>query len=304
MIPELASNFLFATTVAVNKSILVNLSPLFWVSIRTLAAGIPMFLFILLFRRSFTWTQFRKDLLLLLAISFFTKFLASFLKAYSLKHMVSSKQTLIGCLDPFVAAIFAYFLFGDRLTKMQIVGMFISFGGIVFLLVATAPFEEIAASWGIISLPEIAAFASMIASRYGWLLARNLMCSNRYTSLEMTSINMFLSGLWGISFSYALGICDFCSVPPSGEFWLVFSYAVIIGNIIGYTIYAQFLKMYPVTHLALYGLSYPVFVHLLGPFILHEPLSPVFFIAFGLVFLGIFIFTRQQKAAAKSPVSQ
>lgn len=299
----IAGYYIFASAISVNKFILNTLSPLFFVGIRTLASGLLMGIFTFFIARKFSFSDLKRDLPRLLLISFFTTFLSSALKAYSLKHMISSKQTLIGSLDPFVAALFAFFLFGERLTRLQIVGMFVSFSGIVFLLVATAPFEEVASSWGIVSLPEIAAFASMVVNRYGWILAQGLLRTKRYTPLEFNSINMILAGILGLSAAYLLGMCDFCTMPPTGEFWIVFSYTVIIGNIAGYTIYAKFLKDYSVTLLSLCGLSLPLFVHLLGPFILHEPLSPVFFVALAIVFTGMFIFTRQhtKKSSATKP---
>lgn len=299
----LAGYFIFASAISVNKFILYTLSPVFFVGIRTLASGLIMGVYTIILARKFTWQNFKKDLPRLLMISVFTSFLPSILKAYSLKNMISSKQTLLGSLDPFVAAIFAYFLLGEKINSRQLLGMIISFSGIVYLLTSTSPLEEIAGTWGILSLPELAALGSMVLSRYGWILAQGVLRTHRYTPFEFNSINMIFAGIYGVTTSYLIGTCDFCSIPPTKDFWIVFSYTVIIGNIAGYTIYAWLLKNNPVTLISLCGLSLPLFVHLLGPVILNEPLSLNFFISLGLVFIGMLIFIKKRTTDFKKAIS-
>jgi drug/metabolite transporter (DMT)-like permease len=106
---------------------------------------------------------------------------------------------------------------------------------------------------------------------------------------------MIVSGLYALLGTYILGICDFCTIPFTSGFASLFAYSVFFGEIAGYTIYGNLLKKYNITILSLAGLSIPLFVHLLGPFILGEPLSPVFFIALGLVSCGMYIFYRHGK---------
>lgn len=295
----LAAYFLFASAISVNKFLLGTLSFIFFVAIRTLVAGILMTGYTFIKTRHFPFENLKKDIWLLLLISVFTNFLPSLLKAYGLQNLTSSKSTLLGSLDPFVTAIFAYCMFGERLTKNKLAGMLVAFSGILVLLFTTSPAEEIAGTWGIISLPEIAALMSMVLSRYGWIMAQKLLLSNRYTPLQFNGINMLIGGCYALGTSIAMGTCDFCTMPPTASFWVAFSYTVFIGQIAGYTVYAHLLKRYSVTLISLCGLAVPLYVHLLGPFIVGEKISLVFFIALGLVFAGTYIFTRQPQYVLK-----
>lgn len=287
---------LFASALSVNKLILFSLSTWFFVAIRRLTAGIILFSYITITSKSerLKLRYIQKDILVILYISILTMFVPSILKAYSFQNLVSSKAALLGSLDPFVTAFYAYLLWQEKLTTKQIVGMLVAFAGVIVLMSSTNPIEMAAGEWGIISLPELAMIGSLIISRYGWILARDMLKTERYSSSELNSLIMIVSGLYALLAAYLLGICDFCTIPLTSGFAVLFAYSVFFGEIAGYTVYGNLLKKYNITLLSLAGLTIPLFVHLLGPLILGEPLSPVFFVALGLVACGMYIFYRDQ----------
>ena len=287
---------LFASALSVNKLILFSLSTWLFVAIRRLAAGIILFSYITITSKSerLKLRYIQKDLLTILYISILTMFVPSILKAYSFQNLVSSKAALLGSLDPFVTAFYAYLLWKEKLTLQQIVGMVVAFAGVIVLMTSTNPLEMAAGEWGIISLPELAMIGSLIISRYGWILAREMLKTERYSSSELNSLIMIVSGLYALVATYLLGICDFCTIPLTSTFAALFAYSVFFGEIAGYTVYGNLLKNYNITLLSLAGLTIPLFVHLLGPLILGEPLSSVFFVALGLVACGMYIFYRDQ----------
>lgn len=289
---------LFASALSVNKLILFSLSTWFFVALRRLSAGIILFTYITITSKSerLKLRYISKDIFTILYISILTMFIPSLLKAYSFQNLVSSKAALLGSLDPFVTAFYAYILWHEKITKNQIMGMLIAFAGVVVLISSTSPAELSAGEWGIVSLPELAMIGSLLISRYGWILARDLLKTDRYTSSEFNSLLMIVSGLYALVGTYLLGICDFCTIPPTAQFAALFTYSVFFGEIAGYTIYGNLLKKYNITLLSLSGLSIPLFVHLYGPILLGEPLSPLFFVALGLVWAGMYIFYRSKPA--------
>jgi len=281
---------LFAAAITTNKLLLTFLSPAFFVAMRHISAGLLLFLIVVWRSKRLRFGYLKKDILIILTIAFCTTFIPSFLKAYSLQHMVSSKSALIGALDPFVTAVYAYFLWAEKLTITKLIGMIVGFSGIVILLVTTSPLEEIAGSWGIISLPELTAFLSMAVSRYGWIMARNLLRSDRYKPGELNSMLMMIGGTYSLILAFSLTIPFTFVTPLPSKFYWIFLFSVIVGNMIGYTIYTSFLKKYNLTLISLCGLSVPLFVHLYGPIVLGEKLSLTFFISLAIVFTGMFIF--------------
>ena len=50
-------------------------------------------------------------------------------------------------------------------------------------------------------------------------------------------------------------------------------YTIVIGNVIGYTMYAHFLKRHTATFVSLAGFSVPLYVYLFSNILLGEPLS-------------------------------
>lgn len=292
IIPLLGYYALFASALSINKLLLSSLSIWFFVALRRLVAGIMLFCYNVRTSPRLRFGHLRHDLGLIAGISVLTMFIPSILKAYGFQKLLSSKAALLGSLDPFITALYAYLLWGEQLTRTKLLGMLVAMSGIVILFVTTTPTEQVACACWSVSLPECAMILSLIISRYGWILARNLLRTNRYSSSEFNSLLMIISGFYALCASYLLGYCDFCSIPPTFNFALLFSYSVLIGEIAGYTIYGNLLKHHNIIFVSLAGLSIPLFVHLMGPLILGEPLSLLFFIELGLVFTGMYIFYR------------
>lgn len=294
MIIEILSGYaLFASAMSLNKLVLAWLAPAFFVGIRRITSGLILFSYKAWKSPRLRFCHIRSDLLMIIAISLMTMCIPSILKAYGFKYLVSSKAALIGSFDPFITALYAYFLWNEKLTIKKILGMLIAFSGILFLITSSAPIEETLGSWWIFSLPELAIFCAMAISRLGWILARTMLKSERYTPSELNSINMIISGSIALAGTYISGVCDFCTIPPTYSFIALFSYAVLIGDITCYNIYGYLLKKYNITFLSLCGLSIPLFVHLYGPFIHGEPITLHFFIALAFVASGTYIFYRE-----------
>lgn len=289
MIEIFAGFALFASAITSNKLLLSQLSPTFFVALRMLCAGSLIFL-INWIRHGVHVPKITKYIFPIFLIGALTTFIPSILKAYALKNMISSKTALIGSLDPFVTAIYAYFLWAERLSIKKIIGMIIGFSGIAILLISTSPLEEFLGSWMFISLPELAAFVSMVISRYGWIRARDILKQEQFSPSELNSFIMLIGGTYALISAYFSGTCDWCSIPTTFSFWGLFGYTVIVGNIAGYTIYAYLLKKHNMTLVSFCGLSVSLFVHLYGPLILGESLSSIFFISLAVVAFGMYLF--------------
>ena len=287
---------LFASALSINKFILQSyLSLWFFVAIRRLTAGCLLFGYNFFHSSRLHPRYIKKDLFKIFGISIMTMFIPSLLKAYSFKYLISSKAALLGSLDPFVTALYAYLLWDEKLSFSKLIGMSISFFGIFVLLLWTSPAESLMGGIGIFSWPELAMVASLIISRYGWILARNVLKTERYSSSELNSMIMIFSGLFALLGAALMGKCDFRSIPMTFDFIALFGYSVIFGEMVGYTIYGNLLKTHNLVYLSLAGLSVPLFVYLLGPFLLGEPLSLVFFLTFILFATGMYIFYWDEK---------
>ena len=221
----------------------------------------------------------------LLFVCVCTNFIPAILKAYALKSLISSEAVLIGSLDPFVTAIYVYFLFGDRLSMRQFLGICIGFMSILLLISAKHPILGFN-----ISLPVLCALGAVVIGRYGWILTQKLLKKDRYKPAEINGISMLGSGVFALMTSFFMGdkmAFDVCFNQTNIGFML---YTIIIGNIVSYTMVAYFLKHHPVTLVSFLGFSVPIFAHFYGWMFLQEPLSWQFFIAVMCASLGFILY--------------
>lgn len=290
---------IFASATTINKLILFQLPPLFFVGVRMISSALILLSYHAWKSSRFRLCTIKYDLKAILLISALTTFIPSILKAFALKNLNSSVATLIASLDPFVTAIYAYFLWKETINWRQLIGMIIAFLGVTFLIVSTAPIKNFAHTFLWISIPEIAAFVSMVIGRYGWILAQKVLHAERYTPSELNALLMFCGGSYALLSSALLENFSISAFPHNTKFFAIFAYSVTVANILGYNIFGWLLKKYPITFISLGGISVPLFVHLYGPVILGEPLSISFFGALALVALGTSIFVYNTKKKTK-----
>lgn len=303
---------LLASGITVNKIILASLSPAFFVATRMLLAGIIILIYCK-FNRSekIKWVYIKQDFLTIrfkgldylklptiIIVSLFTTFIPSVLKSYALKNMLSSKVTLLGSIDPFITAVYAYFLLNEKLTLNKLLGMIVAIIGISILVISTSNTEIGMQAWGVLSYPEIATLLSVSISRYGWMIVQKLLKQNRYSPLELNGLTMTISGFVALIFSLNQETLPSLSVFNL-KLILQIIYTVFIGNILAYWLYAKILKDHSSTLIALAGFSVPLFVYAYALTFLNESWSNIFVISAGITLLGMIIFYREDLKTKK-----
>jgi drug/metabolite transporter (DMT)-like permease len=290
-----------ASAITVNKLLLVNLPPIFFVGIRMLLAGLILFIVLRIKKQRIPWGLVRTDALILSGIIIWAS-APPLLKAYALKYLPSAKAAYFGALDPFITSIYAYFLFSEKITLRQIIGIAIGVGGACVILMPGGSFEPWHA-FSFFSYPELAALGAVALGRLGWLLAQKILRQGKYSPLQLNAMTMLCCGVLSLGISgivdrgfFSTIVHDPSQLPLLG-WWYVFllGYTVIVGNVVSITYYATLLKKYPATLLSLAGFSVPLFVAIYGYFFLHEPLSTSFFISCLLTFTGLIIFSSGKK---------
>ncbi len=287
-----------------------------------LGAGIILFSYYYHRTHRLKFSYFKHDLLILLGISLLTMLIPAMFKAYALKNMLTSKAAFLASLDPFVTALLSYFFWSERLTKKKIIGIILGFSGTSILLFSSSPSEGALMAWSVFSYPEIAAFLSMTIGRIGWMFVQQLLRKERYTAGELNGLLMSISGalafivpflwaalvvFWGIlpfvngyvphyTFADAQEFLHLTITPKTNLFWIGYAivHTIIVGNVFGYTMYANFLKHHTATFVSLAGFSVPLFVYLFSNILLGEPLSMNFLYASCVTFVGLLIFYQDE----------
>lgn len=284
---------LLASAITVNKLILAILPPILAVAVRMLVAGVIIISYCL-FKKSerIKLSYLKQDLVVILGVALLTTSVPSLLKSYALKNMLSSKVTLLGSIDPFVTAVYSYFLFNEKLTLNKLWGIIIAVIGLSILVASTTNTEIGVASFGILSYPEIATFLSVAISRYGWMIVQMLLKRERYSPLELNGVTMTITGI--VATISSLTQETLPSITQI-DFRLVclILYTIFVGNILAYRLYGKILKEHSSTLIALSGFSVPIFVYFYGLIFLGEQWSNIFVISAIITLIGLLIFYKE-----------
>ncbi|OGB97556.1 hypothetical protein A3F06_03430 [candidate division TM6 bacterium RIFCSPHIGHO2_12_FULL_36_22] len=284
-----------ASGITANKMILRDLPAIFFVGIRMIPAGLILLTYILIKTNLKSFLTKIKDYSGWLAIAtFFTTFFPALCKAYALKHTLSSKVALIGSLDPFITAIYVYFIFGEKLTRNKLFGILLGFTGSIILVYYHSGQTQNIEFFGFLSLAELAAFGSVALSRFGWIYVQKLLRTKQFTPMEVTAVTMLIGGILALFTAIVLGEGTHATLQLTPTIIMLLIYTICIGNVIGYNLYARLLKHYSSTFVALSGFSLPFFVYLYGWLIIGEPLYISFFISAAITFLGLLVFYKDE----------
>lgn len=312
MIELLLTYALLASGITTNKVLLYTFSPIFFVGLRMLCAGGILGLYLLSTKHhKFTLSTLKNTWKQVLIATLATTFIPALCKSYALQLMPSSKAAFFGTLDPFVTALYAALLWGEKLTKQQFLGILIGFAGAWVLLLSHTCLEDQLRALSFISYPELAALAAVVIGRYGWITVQQLLKQQYYTPVQINTLTMLGSGVLSLSTSFllehnlfkqnmptlsTLARCPF-SLPVSDSSFSVtlalFMYTVVIGNVISLTLYAHVLRKYSAVFIALSSFSVPLFVSLYGWLFLGETLSWYFICSCILTFIGLVVFYAQ-----------
>ncbi len=315
---------LLATSTVANKYALAVLPLSLMVGLRMFGAGIILLAYYRKKTHRLKFEYFKHDLGILLLVSLLTMLIPALFKAYALKNMLASKSAFIASLDPFVTALYSYLLWKEHLTYKKIIGIILGFSGTLILLFSTTKgAEQNLMAWSIFSYPEIAAFLAMAIGRMGWMIVQQLLKKERYSAGELNGLLMTSSGVMAFSpilfetlmliLSYIPGIGPLITQAQLYDthnflhlnmncavnyYLIIFAvlYTIVLGNVIGYTMYASFLRHHSATFVALAGFSVPLYVYLFSNLLLGEPLSINFLYASAITFVGLLIFYQDEIA--------
>lgn len=286
---------LFSTSFSVGKILLNYTSPIFLVGVRMTLAGALLLTYQYLFSTNCISIK-RKQIWLYAQIIFVGIYAAYIFRFFGLKYISSSKTAFIFNSSPFFTALYSYIFFKDKMTRKQWVGLIIGFLGLIPILLTSSPIEQ---EWGeflYISWPEIAILIGVALHSYSWIVVRKLVRDKEHTPLIVNGITMFGGGLLALLTTpfidgFAPIIKPFENIVPFVG-WLMF--VVIVSNIICYNLYGYLLKKYSPTFLSFSGFQVPIFAALYGWGFLHEKITWHFYASCLIVFIGLYLFYKDE----------
>jgi drug/metabolite transporter (DMT)-like permease len=282
---------LCASTFTICKAILNHGKPLFFIGVRMAVAGILILLYSYWKERTFFVIQ-KKDRWLFVKIILFHVYFAYILDLWSLQYITSAKSSFLYNLSPFIAALFSYFYFSEKMTFKKYVGLGIGFCGFLPELFFNTSAMQPISFW--LSLPELVLLAAVISGVYGWITVRKLVKNGDYSPLVVNGIGMVGGGLLALITSW---LVEGWQVNPVFNLWPFIGLTlliIVVGNILFYNFYGYLLTRYTATFLSFAGFTTPLFAALFGWLFLGESVSWTFFLSILIVCIGLYIFYQEE----------
>lgn len=280
---------LCASTFTICKALLEYAKPFFSIGIRMLVAGGILLAYSYWKNRS-VFTIQKKDRWLFVQIIVFHVYFSYILDLWSLQYITSSKSSLLYNLSPFLAALFSYFYFSEKMTLKKWLGLLIGFSGFLPEML----FKGAGPTGYYLSFPEIILLGAVISGVYGWITLRKLVKDGLYSPMMVNGVGMVGGGILALITSFFV---EGWSVSPVSSLWpfiQLMTLIIIIGNLLFYNFYGYLLTRYTATFLSFAGFTTPLFAALFGWFFLGESVEWPFFISIFVVFIGLYIFYQEE----------
>ncbi|HQW57745.1 MAG TPA: DMT family transporter [Gammaproteobacteria bacterium] len=288
---------LFASLFGLSKDTLNYSEPFFLIGSRMLFAGLLLLTHQFFYNRKAFQIKF-SHLKSLLLLSFFCIYLTNAAEIWGIQHMVSAKACLIYSLSPFIAAVVAYIVLKETLSKKKWIGLLIGFTGLIPIFMTQSTSEVTSNETGFFSLANVAVLVAVfgtICSVYGWTLLKKVVSEYNYTPLMANGISMTIGGTMALMHSYVTGEAwNPIPVTDFGPFLQNSLLMCLISNIVCYNLYGHLLKRYTATFMSFAGLITPFFASFFGWYFLGETITWHYFASIIVFSIGLTIFYQEE----------
>lgn len=283
---------LCASTFTICKALLDYVKPFFFIGIRMLVAGGLLLAYSYWKNRS-VFSIAKKDRWLFAQIILFHVYFAYILDLWSLQYITSSKSSFLYNLSPFLAALFSYFYFSEKMTIKKWIGLLIGFSGFLPEMLLKGTSASLNDSF-FLSIPELVLLGAVTSGVYGWITLRKLVKDGEYSPTMVNGIGMVGGGILALVTSFFV---EGWAVSPIFEFWpfvKLTALIIVVGNILFYNFYGFLLRRYTATFLSFAGFTTPLFAALFGWLFLGELVNWTFFLSIFVVCIGLYIFYQEE----------
>ncbi len=233
------------------------------------------------------------------------------LRAWGLNYTSSTKAAFMFTLTPFFTALFSYMLHRERLSYQKSIGLMLGFLGMMPTLLTGSTHENLAGSFGLFSLPELALLGAVACFGYNFIALKTLVTKRNCPPEVANAVTMLLGGI--ISLNLALLVepiwifehPTWTLVNPiwifkdSAMFWVFLVLQIVISNIICANLQASLLKTYSSTFMAFASFLVPICASFFGWFFLQEEVRYQYLISLAIVMIGLVMFYFDEITSTK-----
>lgn len=286
---------LTSTIFPIGRAVIPIAQPIFFTAVRMVLAGIILLGYHFC-RFGMVPFNLKRTIAPLIIFTITGVYITNVAEFWALQFIPAAKASFFYSLAPFCAALFSYIIFQERMTLKKLYGMAIGLAGFGIMLFNNAPGEQNVASIGFISWGEAALIVAAVSTAYGWIVMRQKIL-DKMSAVQAIGLSMLGGGL--LCFINSFFTEDWSPLPFKTPlnipgFILTMSIAVICSSVLGYVLYTFLLHTYTATLLSFTSFIEPLSAAFLSWIFLGETITWYFVISALLVFLGLFLFYREE----------
>ena len=277
--------FLWGFSYIWSKIVFDYYTPLSTVFFRLLISFVTLFIIILISNR---WEKIRKeDRWLFLVSAFFNPFLYFIFESYGLNKVSASVSAFIIATIPVFTPFFAYKIFGEKVSVLNIVGLIISFIGIM-LVIFNVDFSMRSSPIGI-GLLFLAVFAAVV---YVIFLKK---LSAKYKPYTIIAWQNMLGTIYFLPLFLYFDASEILSVKPDTNAILSLLALGVFASSFAYTLFTFVIKNIGISKGNFYANLIPVFAAIASYFILDEKFTTVKIAGMIVIILGVTLSEIEKK---------
>lgn len=219
--------------------------------------------------------------------TFFGVIVPAITRVWALQYLPAVKIALLFNVTPFFSALFAYYLFKERLSFLQVLGLVTGFSGLVPLVLVRHA-GSVAQLLRPITIPDFILLIAVICFSYSLFIMQKLVRARACSPLLANGLSMFLGGIF--SYNLAFTVEPVWLKGDMGIFLSLLALNIILSNVICAHLQASMLKYYSSTTMTFTSLLTPLFAAFYGYSLFGEQVSMNMLIAAALILTGLMFY--------------
>ena len=270
---------IWGLTFVFSEQVLQVYSPITTISIRFFLASLFMFAFVTLAKKLQKFE--RGDWRLMIFAAFCEPFLYFICESYGIVYSSASFAAIMIALIPLITPLAVWLIFGIRSRWTIFLGLFISFGGILYMVLDNN-FELTVDIRGILFL----SMAVLSAVCYTLCI---LKLTQKYNNFTIVFYQTVLGAVMFLPFFVGFGWREFQSVPFDLTVFRNLVILAIFGSGVAFICFVESVKQIGAVKTALFSNLIPVTTAIGAYFILSTQFTSQKIIGIGIVILGLFV---------------
>lgn len=279
------TQILFGLNFPISKSIVLEIDPLKWATLRFLISGIFLLIITLIFKWKKRPASFKEFFLFVIPIGVLGILCGQSFIMFGLKYTASSNAAIITGLIPIIAVIINFIKTGEMLTKKKVFGVGLAFIGTILITLKTG---IVVTSFSLMGDLLVLMGATCIAAYFS--MGRFLV--QKFDHFWVTSFMLIASGVVLLPY-YVL--VDFKSSAPFENLYLEMSFSIFGATLLTYFLSNISLKKIPSNIVSLFIYLQPIVATIAAYFLFNSQLKTIQIFSFVLIVFGVILCLEKRK---------